>query len=211
MLGSRRNDAYEAALAALREDTQEWWADLLARNPDELDEGEKPATADAEGLCGFLEDEVLPWLENRKKELVNRPLIREQALVSRSTPTSWSGSAATRSILTGSWSECWRCCFVSRTSGKGQSNTNPFGKTSPALVIDEFVPLRPTGLNAPRRRSLEQHHQSRSGARRRRAVLCWLRPVTSGRARTLDDRRYPFRDRTERLVVRALLTQYLAH
>ena len=79
MLGSRRNDAYEAALAALREDTQKWWADLLARNPDELDEGEKPATADSDGLRGFLEDEVLPWLENRKKELVNRPLVREQA------------------------------------------------------------------------------------------------------------------------------------
>ena len=79
LLGSRRNDPYEAALAALREDTQKWWADLLARNPDELDEGEKPATADSDGLRGFLEDEVLPWLENRKKELVNRPLVREQA------------------------------------------------------------------------------------------------------------------------------------
>jgi len=79
LLGSRRNDAYEAALAALREDTQKWWADLLARNPDELEEGEKPATADSDGLASFLEGEVLPWLENRKKELVNRPLIREQA------------------------------------------------------------------------------------------------------------------------------------
>jgi hypothetical protein len=40
---------------------------------------EKPATADPDGLRGFLEEEVLPWLEDRKKELVNRPLIREQA------------------------------------------------------------------------------------------------------------------------------------
>jgi hypothetical protein len=79
VLGSRRNDAYEAALAALREGTQEWWAESLARKPDELDEGEKPATADSDGLRGFLEGEVLPWLENRKKELANRPLIREQA------------------------------------------------------------------------------------------------------------------------------------
>jgi hypothetical protein len=31
------------------------------------------------GLRGFLEGEVLPWLQNRKKELANRPLIREQA------------------------------------------------------------------------------------------------------------------------------------
>jgi hypothetical protein len=79
LLSSRRNDAYEAALASLREDTQKWWADLLARNHDELDEGEKPASDDSDGLRGFLEDEVLPWLENRKKELINRPLIREQA------------------------------------------------------------------------------------------------------------------------------------
>jgi hypothetical protein len=79
LLGSKRNDAYEAALAALREDTQAWWADVLARDPDELEEGEEPATADAEGLRRFLEAEVLPWFEGRKKELTNRPLIREQA------------------------------------------------------------------------------------------------------------------------------------
>ena len=36
LLGSRRNNAYEAALAALREDTQAWWAAVLARNLDEL-------------------------------------------------------------------------------------------------------------------------------------------------------------------------------
>jgi hypothetical protein len=77
LLGSRRNDAYEAALAVLREDTQAWWADELTREPEELDE--VPATADAEGLRRFLEGEVLPWFETRKKELANRPLIREQA------------------------------------------------------------------------------------------------------------------------------------
>jgi hypothetical protein len=79
LLGSRRNDAYEGALAALREDTQVWWADVLARKPSELDEGEKPATADANGLRQFLEGQVLPWIETGKKELANRPLIREQA------------------------------------------------------------------------------------------------------------------------------------
>ena len=61
VLGSRRKDAYEAALAALREDTRAWWADMLARDPDELEEDEAPATADAEGLRRFLEGEVLPW------------------------------------------------------------------------------------------------------------------------------------------------------
>jgi hypothetical protein len=79
LLNSRRNDPYEAARAALREDTQQWWADILARDPVELEEDEEPLTADAEGLRRFLEDEVLPWFEARKKELANRSLIREQA------------------------------------------------------------------------------------------------------------------------------------
>ena len=63
----------------MREDTQQWWADTLARDPAELEEDEEPATADAEGLRCFLEAEVLPWFEARKKELAHRPLIREQA------------------------------------------------------------------------------------------------------------------------------------
>ena len=79
LLGSRRNDAYEAALAALREDTQAWWADVLAHDPDELTDDEAPATADAAGLRQFIETEVLPWFETRKQELANRDLIREQA------------------------------------------------------------------------------------------------------------------------------------
>ena len=79
LLGSRRNDAYEAALAALRDDKQTWWADTLACDPDELGDGEELATADVEGLRRFLEGEVLPWFENRQKELANRHLIREQA------------------------------------------------------------------------------------------------------------------------------------
>jgi hypothetical protein len=36
LLNSRRNDAYEAALASLRSDTQAWWAEVLARDPNEL-------------------------------------------------------------------------------------------------------------------------------------------------------------------------------
>jgi hypothetical protein len=79
LLGSRRNDAYEAALAVLREDTQAWWANLLARSPDELEEDEVPASADLDGLRLFLESRVLPWFETRRTELANRPLIREQA------------------------------------------------------------------------------------------------------------------------------------
>jgi hypothetical protein len=79
LLGSSRNDAYEAALAALSEGARKCWADMLARKPDKLQKGEEPSTADATSLRGFLETVVLPWLESRKKELANRPLIREQA------------------------------------------------------------------------------------------------------------------------------------
>ena len=79
LLGTQRNDAYEVALATLRADTQDWWADTLGMNRDEMEENQEPATPDVQGLRSFLEDEVLPWFENRKKELTNRPLIREQA------------------------------------------------------------------------------------------------------------------------------------
>ena len=76
-MGSLRNDRYGVALAALREDTREWWADMLARHPDK--QGKEPATADEAGLRRFLENEALPWYETRETELANRPLIREQA------------------------------------------------------------------------------------------------------------------------------------
>ncbi len=79
LLASRRNDRYDAALAELREDTQGWWSNMLARETDELEEDEEPFTADVEGLRRFLNEKVMPWFENRKKELANRPLIREQA------------------------------------------------------------------------------------------------------------------------------------
>ncbi len=79
VLGTQRNDAFEEALSALRVDTQEWWADELARGPDELDEGEEPVQADQEGLRNFIEGKVLPWFETRRRDLAHRPLIREQA------------------------------------------------------------------------------------------------------------------------------------
>ena len=51
----------------------------MSRDPDALDEGDRPATANVEGLRHFLEAEVLPWFETRKAELANRQLIRDQA------------------------------------------------------------------------------------------------------------------------------------
>tara|TARA_R110000868_G_scaffold43803_8_gene147000 strand:- start:18482 stop:19291 length:810 start_codon:yes stop_codon:yes gene_type:complete len=79
LLSSSRNDAYETALAALRADTRDWWEGTLNSDPDELDEDEEPPTADADSLCRFLTREILPWYATRRKELANRPLIREQA------------------------------------------------------------------------------------------------------------------------------------
>ncbi len=42
LLAASQKDAYEAALAALREDTRQWWGDMLACDPDELEEDEEP-------------------------------------------------------------------------------------------------------------------------------------------------------------------------
>lgn len=80
ILSSQRNDAYEAALAKLPDDTREWWEDTLAGDADELDEDETPPIADAICLQRFLEEEVLPWFERRRQALAHRPLIRAQAL-----------------------------------------------------------------------------------------------------------------------------------
>ena len=79
LLCSNRNDAYEAAIPALREDTQQWWAYVLRQNPEELDDDEEPFSPDGDSLRRFIEQKVLPSLETRRKELSNRPLIREQA------------------------------------------------------------------------------------------------------------------------------------
>ncbi|HKF96195.1 MAG TPA: hypothetical protein VKB96_16710 [Gammaproteobacteria bacterium] len=79
ILRTGKADAYENALAALREDTRKWWEDELSCNPRELDEDEETATPDTAGLLRFLEKEVLPWYAQRRTELKNRPLIRAQA------------------------------------------------------------------------------------------------------------------------------------
>ncbi len=44
-----------------------------------FDDEEPRYTANADGLVEFLQDEVMPSYKARRKELQNRPLIREQA------------------------------------------------------------------------------------------------------------------------------------
>jgi hypothetical protein len=47
-------------LAALREDSPEWWTKALTSDHDELEEIEEPAV-DTEGLRRVLDKWVLPW------------------------------------------------------------------------------------------------------------------------------------------------------
>jgi len=79
LIGSQRNDRYEAALEALREDTREWWADRLGCDPDELDRDEAPYRPEADHLQRFIEAHVLPWYGRRRTEPEHRSLMREQA------------------------------------------------------------------------------------------------------------------------------------
>lgn len=76
LIGSRRNDRYEAAL---RGDTRNWWVDRLTCDTEELNEGEAPYEADPDHLRRFIETQVLAWYGRRRTELEHRPLIREQA------------------------------------------------------------------------------------------------------------------------------------
>jgi hypothetical protein len=79
LLDSNRADAYEAALATLREDVKSGWDWEIANDPKkEADErvGYKP---DSKGLRTFLEGHVLPWCRGNLKEHQGRALVREQA------------------------------------------------------------------------------------------------------------------------------------
>lgn len=79
ILSTPSSSAYSRALAALRDDTQEWWEEQLGWDADDYEEGGMPYVADAESLRRFLGAEVLPWYEKRRRELEHRPLIRAQA------------------------------------------------------------------------------------------------------------------------------------
>src|SRR6266536_1329493 len=62
LLQAGKTGAYNKALGALREDTRERWERIL------------PTQAEL-GLLEFIEEEVVPWYETRRKELQNRSLI----------------------------------------------------------------------------------------------------------------------------------------
>lgn len=73
------DDAYQAALAALPEETQEWWDESIEPASKARDEEGRRYTAEACSLLRFLLDEVQPWLERYRVQLGNRHLVREQA------------------------------------------------------------------------------------------------------------------------------------
>ncbi len=79
LLDSKSSPAYPRALAALREDTREWWEEQLTSEQDDYDEDQTPYRADAASLKRFLESEIQPWYEKRRREIDRRPLIRAQA------------------------------------------------------------------------------------------------------------------------------------
>jgi hypothetical protein len=79
ILASPSSSTYSLALAALRDDTREWWDRQLSWEPGDYDKDQTPYRADAESLTRFLEDEVSSWYEKRRQELEYRPLIRGQA------------------------------------------------------------------------------------------------------------------------------------
>jgi hypothetical protein len=68
--------AYKQALALVREDTAQWWQEVL----EEQDEGEKASSPNAQSLLRFLQEEVRPWYGEKREEVARRHLLRSQAL-----------------------------------------------------------------------------------------------------------------------------------
>ena len=149
LLNSRRNDPYDAATAALREDTQQWWADTLARDPAELEEGEDPPPRTPRDCVAFWRTRCWRGSRRARRNWLTGRSSGSRRSVSCSTPTSLSGSAATRSISTESSNGCWPCCCASRTCGRGRSRADPFRKTNGGGHVHE-----PGGLFSAMRRAV---------------------------------------------------------
>ena len=64
--------AYEEALALLREDSRDWWQQVLEDEPSRFRE-------DAEGLAEFINVEIMPWYVRQNAIARYRPDVRLQA------------------------------------------------------------------------------------------------------------------------------------
>ena len=62
---------------------------------------------------------MLPWFEARKKELANRPLIREQAFGELLDPDRLERLGRYEVHLDRKLERTWPCCRASRTCGRG--------------------------------------------------------------------------------------------
>jgi len=82
LLQAGKARAYDKALGALSEETRERWKELIKPKPGLglllFSQEENRYTANAHGLFQFLQGEVMRSYEARRKELQNRPAIREQ-------------------------------------------------------------------------------------------------------------------------------------
>ena len=67
-------------MEALQPDTRQAWEEQLEEwEPNDYPEDQEACTADAASLQRYLETEICPWYETRRKEFENRPLIHAQA------------------------------------------------------------------------------------------------------------------------------------
>ena len=84
LLRAGKARAYDKALGCLSEETRDQWEELIKPKPEfgllNFCHEQNRYTADAEGLLEFLEQRVMPGYEARRNELLNRSLIREQAI-----------------------------------------------------------------------------------------------------------------------------------
>ena len=81
ILMGKRADNYAAAVKSLHDDTRESWMEELEDDEADIEELDGDAyTADAQSLRRFLEEEILPFLESRRDQLLTLPVIREQVL-----------------------------------------------------------------------------------------------------------------------------------
>jgi hypothetical protein len=84
LLQAGKARAYDKALGCLSEETRDQWEELIKPKPEfgllNFCHEQNRYTADAEGLLEFLKQQVMPGYEARRNELLNRSLIREQAI-----------------------------------------------------------------------------------------------------------------------------------
>jgi len=94
----------------------------------DLDDDEEPFLPDDESLSRFIEQEVLPSLETRRKELSNRPLIREQAFGESLDPDKLERFARYEVHLDRKFERPWHAVPSKRAADRSRRKLIPFRK-----------------------------------------------------------------------------------